>query len=136
MLILHECDLTDASFWEEFYIDLFRSYGFDLVQSRKSHYSENYKHKLSQIKKERELLDIYKDVPDELNTLAHKLKLHRDVVIRMALREYVSKYKNIIEENDLNVFKDCYLENLSRTIKNSHDYFYSELPRKPFSTYK
>lgn len=38
MFILDTCHKEDVQFWEEFYIDLFFSFGFDLKQRRKSFY--------------------------------------------------------------------------------------------------
>ncbi len=40
LLILEQCDLKSASYWEEFYIHLFRYYGFSLCQTRTSGYHE------------------------------------------------------------------------------------------------
>jgi len=40
LLVLDECDLGDVSFWEEFYIDLFKSWGFKINQANKSTYSQ------------------------------------------------------------------------------------------------
>lgn len=39
LLILDECRKSNVRFLEEFYIDLFTSYGFNLLQKRKSEYS-------------------------------------------------------------------------------------------------
>lgn len=38
MIILDTCYRDEVRFWEEFYIDLFFSYGFKLKQGRKSNY--------------------------------------------------------------------------------------------------
>lgn len=38
MLILEECKFKDVTFLENFYLDLFKSYGFNLTQSRYSNY--------------------------------------------------------------------------------------------------
>lgn len=43
LLILETCNLEDASFNENFYINLFKSYGFELKQTSKSSYTDSLK---------------------------------------------------------------------------------------------
>lgn len=43
MIILDECNITEVNSIENFYIDLFRYYGFNLLQGMKSNYSEKIK---------------------------------------------------------------------------------------------
>lgn len=43
LLVLDQCLNKDATFWENFYIDLYSSFGFCLVQSRYSIYTHNNK---------------------------------------------------------------------------------------------
>lgn len=43
ILILDECEIEKVSFLEEFYIDLFLSFGYPLKQSRRSTYSKTKK---------------------------------------------------------------------------------------------
>lgn len=40
ILILDTCEVKDVRFWEEFYIDLFISFGFELSQMRTSNYPD------------------------------------------------------------------------------------------------
>lgn len=39
LLVIDECNPDDATFWENFYMDLYSSYGFELRQSRYSVYT-------------------------------------------------------------------------------------------------
>lgn len=42
MLLLDTVNKRDAAFYEQFYMDLFRSFGFDIVNKRKSNYTNLY----------------------------------------------------------------------------------------------
>lgn len=41
MIVVDECERKDTNFWEEFYINLFISFGFTLNQNKYSGYTEN-----------------------------------------------------------------------------------------------
>ncbi len=42
---LDEVNIEDGQFWEQHYIDLFFSFGFNLIQRRKSEYNEAIRHR-------------------------------------------------------------------------------------------
>lgn len=58
LLILDECRLDDATYWEDFYISLFRGYGFQLLQSAKSGYTFSLKTRSGLKEKERPYTNI------------------------------------------------------------------------------
>jgi len=72
MEILDACSIKDAIFWEEFYIDLFSSYGYDLKQQRKSFYNSNSTTSTIKIKLKHELVDAMELIAKTLYTTKEK----------------------------------------------------------------
>lgn len=74
ILELDECDFADGSKWEQFYIDLFKSFGFVLIQSRISNYNETNPLKRATRCSDKVRLEVHIDMglEDKIKELAKK----------------------------------------------------------------
>jgi len=97
MLILDKCQVDNASFWEEFYIELFKSYGFDLKQAPISTYTDHHIGKRF-LQKSNTNLIISKAVTEPIRTLAAEMGVYHEFLLKCALKEFVDKYKDATRE--------------------------------------
>lgn len=92
LLLLEKVDLRDASFWEEFYIDLFKSYGYELTNKiNKSTYTASYANKYILKSRDTSIPISYNNM-SELQDLSRLLGIDIKILIRVAIKEFIKKY--------------------------------------------
>jgi len=93
MDILHECEVKDVSFWEEFYIDLFKSYGLDINQMQVSTYSASfingYYNKNKEYKSRNVIIN--PNIYNALNVISDELWVSKRTFINLAIREKINR---------------------------------------------
>lgn len=92
ILILETCFVMDASFWENFYIDLFKSFGFDLCQSNASCYSKTFSDKSSFVITEHANVRVRSETINSLTAISEKVMLSKDFLLKIAIQEFIEKY--------------------------------------------
>jgi hypothetical protein len=101
MLVLEDCDVMEATFLEEFYINLFKSYGFTLSQWDKSTYSITYANAVfSGFNLRTKDVSINSKTVQTLSAISKTMNLTPEFLIAIALEQFTDKYKNIVESND------------------------------------
>lgn len=103
ILVLDKCQREEVSFLEEFYIDLFSYYGFELNQQKSSTYSEMYRHSvMGNITRERGF-----KMPDSVYnafSMICKQEGHsKSDIITNLIHKFLKRYINDSNENSLEV---------------------------------
>lgn len=96
--VLETCDQDKARFWEEFYMDLFSSFGFTLRQNRDSYYNftgESSNNTTVNFK-------LSESTRLALRIISEKTNCPQKVLINKAIKNYIKK----IIQNDKALFKD------------------------------
>lgn len=95
---LETVDLKDASFWEEFYINLFNSFGYKLTnKTNKSTYTSSLVNRYI-IKSKNVSIPLRNKVIEDLEMLSMLFSINMDTLIKAALSEFIDK--------NLKIFKD------------------------------
>lgn len=112
--VLETCEADKARFWEEFYMDLFCSFGFTLRQNRDSYYNfrgDSDNSRSIQVK-------LSESTRLALRIISEKTDCPQKVLIHKAIKNYIKK----IIKNDKALFKDIKYE--------LFDYFEIDTPEK------
>lgn len=105
ILTLEKCDIKEASFLEEFYINLFRFYGFDLPQWSISTYTLSFKDREFLNRSGVARLNVPKLLMDGIKSLSDIYCIDKDILVKIALKEFVERNKVVLDTNDYIVTK-------------------------------
>lgn len=102
MEILDKCDASKVIFWEEFYIQLFTTYGYDLKQTKKSNYkSKCITSTLS--------IDLNYNLIEALNIASEKIGIPVSKILDYLIRERI---KQMIDDPMFNSISEQLLNKL------------------------
>ena len=100
LMILDECEKIDTRFWEEFYIELFKSWGFKLTQNKASAYMINDRQKItvptSFIKISTE---VYKEMMDYISPWGVGKGFIEMAIREKLVRDKANKISNLYQES-------------------------------------
>ncbi len=128
MLVLDKCHISQASFWEEFYMQLYKSYGFTLKQSPVSTYTDTFKDR--KFLAPNVPLSISKDIVDYIRGLAKDINIGAtsnnsiEFLLKCAIKEFMDKCKVRLDVPFKNEYeKLCNLRLLWDDLRKDHPYF-------------
>lgn len=111
ILILDECDISEVQFYENFYMDLFKSYGFTLLQNKKSNYAKKISFRLPNFSK------IQKDNYCEIKYTGIFMGIECEVVDSVTEKDNISEKINSLYNKYLEQIDSILLMNNSPLVR-------------------
>lgn len=95
ILVVDECHISEASYWEDFYSQLFKVFGFELPKFKRSTYTSNYIYgKTFKTKIKKIPVRIREDVLDAVKIVCGDESAFIRAFIEQAVRKQLKRYLN------------------------------------------